>query len=75
MEYDVNENKRSHRVCELCDRVIIGDREWAGRIWQGGEDLGGGTASTVMRRDGARQFSEAEQLPWLSLLGRMTLST
>ncbi|XP_075629942.1 tRNA dimethylallyltransferase isoform X1 [Balearica regulorum gibbericeps] len=32
MEYDVNENKRSHRVCELCDRVIIGDREWAGRI-------------------------------------------
>lgn len=35
MEYDVNENKRSHRVCELCDRVIIGDREWAGRIWQG----------------------------------------
>ncbi|NWX06785.1 MOD5 dimethylallyltransferase, partial [Caloenas nicobarica] len=29
MEYDVNENKRSHRLCELCDRVIIGDREWA----------------------------------------------
>ncbi|NXG38116.1 MOD5 dimethylallyltransferase, partial [Dromaius novaehollandiae] len=29
MEYDVNENKRSHRVCELCDRIIIGDREWA----------------------------------------------
>ncbi|KFP90513.1 hypothetical protein N311_05738, partial [Apaloderma vittatum] len=29
MEYDVSENKRSHRVCELCDRVIIGDREWA----------------------------------------------
>ncbi|NXY39234.1 MOD5 dimethylallyltransferase, partial [Pomatorhinus ruficollis] len=23
------ENKRSHRVCELCDRLIIGDREWA----------------------------------------------
>ncbi|NXJ76934.1 MOD5 dimethylallyltransferase, partial [Trogon melanurus] len=32
MEHDVSENKRSHRVCELCDRVIIGDREWAGRI-------------------------------------------
>ncbi|XP_074782434.1 tRNA dimethylallyltransferase isoform X2 [Athene noctua] len=29
MKYDVNENKRSHRVCELCDRIIIGDREWA----------------------------------------------
>ncbi|XP_021231046.1 tRNA dimethylallyltransferase, mitochondrial isoform X1 [Numida meleagris] len=29
MECDVNENKRSHRVCELCDRIIIGDREWA----------------------------------------------
>ncbi|NWU82872.1 MOD5 dimethylallyltransferase, partial [Onychorhynchus coronatus] len=29
MEQDVTENKRSHRVCELCDRLIIGDREWA----------------------------------------------
>ncbi|XP_010721842.1 tRNA dimethylallyltransferase isoform X1 [Meleagris gallopavo] len=29
MECDVNENKRSRRVCELCSRVIIGDREWA----------------------------------------------
>ncbi|XP_035417871.2 tRNA dimethylallyltransferase isoform X2 [Cygnus atratus] len=29
MEFDANENKRRHRVCELCDRVIIGDREWA----------------------------------------------
>uniref|UniRef100_A0A663NAZ0 tRNA isopentenyltransferase 1 n=1 Tax=Athene cunicularia TaxID=194338 RepID=A0A663NAZ0_ATHCN len=35
MKYDVNENKRSHRVCELCDRIIIGDREWAGRIRKG----------------------------------------
>ncbi|KAM8796012.1 tRNA dimethylallyltransferase [Eudromia elegans] len=29
MECDARENKRSHRVCEVCDRVIIGDREWA----------------------------------------------
>ncbi|NXX79051.1 MOD5 dimethylallyltransferase, partial [Urocolius indicus] len=29
MQHDASENKRSHRVCELCDRVIIGDREWA----------------------------------------------
>ncbi|KAM9369861.1 tRNA dimethylallyltransferase [Phaethornis superciliosus] len=29
MECDKNENKRSHHMCELCDRVIIGDREWA----------------------------------------------
>lgn len=29
MEQD-EENKRSHRVCELCARLIIGDREWAG---------------------------------------------
>ncbi|KAI1231171.1 hypothetical protein IHE44_0008105 [Lamprotornis superbus] len=28
MEQD-EENKRSHHVCELCDRIIIGDREWA----------------------------------------------
>ncbi|XP_008934237.1 PREDICTED: tRNA dimethylallyltransferase, mitochondrial-like, partial [Merops nubicus] len=29
MEFDEKENKRSHHVCELCDRVILGDREWA----------------------------------------------
>ncbi|XP_054251176.1 tRNA dimethylallyltransferase [Indicator indicator] len=29
MEWDVEENKRSHHVCELCNRLIIGDREWA----------------------------------------------
>ncbi|NXU17919.1 MOD5 dimethylallyltransferase, partial [Pardalotus punctatus] len=29
MEQDEKENKRSRRVCELCDRLIIGDREWA----------------------------------------------
>ncbi|NXC33151.1 MOD5 dimethylallyltransferase, partial [Campylorhamphus procurvoides] len=29
MEHDGTENKRSHRVCELCDRLILGDREWA----------------------------------------------
>nr|XP_038023327.1 LOW QUALITY PROTEIN: tRNA dimethylallyltransferase [Anas platyrhynchos] len=29
MEFDANEDKRRHRVCELCNRVIIGDREWA----------------------------------------------
>ncbi|XP_053310608.1 tRNA dimethylallyltransferase [Spea bombifrons] len=28
MESD-NENKRSRHLCDLCDRVIIGDREWA----------------------------------------------
>ena len=25
------ENKRSYHMCELCDRIIIGDREWAGK--------------------------------------------
>uniref|UniRef100_A0A8C3SS63 tRNA dimethylallyltransferase n=1 Tax=Chelydra serpentina TaxID=8475 RepID=A0A8C3SS63_CHESE len=29
MESEINEDKRSHHVCELCNRVIIGDREWA----------------------------------------------
>ncbi|XP_068924121.1 tRNA dimethylallyltransferase isoform X4 [Petaurus breviceps papuanus] len=29
LQYDVTENKRSHHRCELCDRIIIGDREWA----------------------------------------------
>lgn len=43
MEHDEKENKRSHRVCELCARLIIGDREWAGRAqqgtWEGMEQL------------------------------------
>ncbi|XP_074161346.1 tRNA dimethylallyltransferase isoform X2 [Sminthopsis crassicaudata] len=29
LQCDVTENKRSHHRCELCDRIIIGDREWA----------------------------------------------
>uniref|UniRef100_A0A8C3VEH3 Uncharacterized protein n=1 Tax=Catharus ustulatus TaxID=91951 RepID=A0A8C3VEH3_CATUS len=33
MEQDEKENKRSHHVCELCARIIIGDREWAGRTY------------------------------------------
>lgn len=42
MEHDGKENKWSHRVCELCARLIIGDREWAGRATQGtGGHLGG----------------------------------
>lgn len=64
MEYDVNENKRSHRVCELCDRVIIGDREWAGRTWWGARRGQGGDTA----RDGARPFSGAEQSGFLGCL-------
>lgn len=41
MEHDENENKRSHRMCELCDRLIIGDREWAGRAQTGGKGAPG----------------------------------
>lgn len=26
------ENKRSYHMCELCDRIIIGDREWAAHM-------------------------------------------
>ncbi|ELV12388.1 tRNA dimethylallyltransferase, mitochondrial [Tupaia chinensis] len=29
MPYNATENKRSYHMCDLCDRVIIGDREWA----------------------------------------------
>ncbi|KAM8977372.1 tRNA dimethylallyltransferase [Pelodytes ibericus] len=29
MDCDKNENKRSSYLCDWCDRVIIGDREWA----------------------------------------------
>ncbi|XP_057641327.1 tRNA dimethylallyltransferase isoform X1 [Chionomys nivalis] len=32
MAYDETENKRSHHMCDLCDRIIIGDREWAAHI-------------------------------------------
>uniref|UniRef100_A0A4X1VPE9 tRNA isopentenyltransferase 1 n=2 Tax=Sus scrofa TaxID=9823 RepID=A0A4X1VPE9_PIG len=26
------ENKRSYHMCDLCDRIIIGDREWAAHM-------------------------------------------
>ncbi|KAM9685178.1 tRNA dimethylallyltransferase isoform 4-T6 [Trichechus inunguis] len=29
MPCNETENKRSYHVCDLCDRIIIGDREWA----------------------------------------------
>ncbi|XP_028629670.1 tRNA dimethylallyltransferase isoform X2 [Grammomys surdaster] len=29
MPYNESENKRSYHMCDLCDRIIIGDREWA----------------------------------------------
>lgn len=51
MEHDENENKRSHRVCELCDRLIIGDREWAGRAQTG--DRGAPGRDGAQWRDGA----------------------
>ncbi|OBS80852.1 hypothetical protein A6R68_20932, partial [Neotoma lepida] len=31
MPYNETENKRSYHMCDLCDRIIIGDREWADR--------------------------------------------
>ncbi|XP_070466266.1 tRNA dimethylallyltransferase isoform X22 [Equus przewalskii] len=30
MPCNETENKRSYHMCDLCDRIIIGDREWAG---------------------------------------------
>ncbi|XP_060703114.1 tRNA dimethylallyltransferase isoform X2 [Hemiscyllium ocellatum] len=32
MEYDQNEEKRKRRVCELCDKIILGDREWKAHL-------------------------------------------
>ncbi|XP_021562218.1 tRNA dimethylallyltransferase, mitochondrial isoform X2 [Carlito syrichta] len=32
MPYNKTENKRSYHMCDLCDRIIIGDREWAAHI-------------------------------------------
>lgn len=32
MPYNENENKRSYHMCDFCDRIIIGDREWAAHI-------------------------------------------
>ncbi|XP_054393513.1 tRNA dimethylallyltransferase isoform X5 [Pongo abelii] len=32
MSYNETENKRSYHMCDLCDRIIIGDREWAAHI-------------------------------------------
>ncbi|KAM4872316.1 tRNA dimethylallyltransferase isoform 2-T2 [Thomomys bottae] len=32
MSYNETENKRSYHMCDLCDRIIIGDREWAAHM-------------------------------------------
>uniref|UniRef100_A0A8C0SMN6 tRNA dimethylallyltransferase n=1 Tax=Canis lupus familiaris TaxID=9615 RepID=A0A8C0SMN6_CANLF len=32
MPCNETENRRSHHMCDLCDRIIIGDREWAAHI-------------------------------------------
>ncbi|KAB0356620.1 hypothetical protein FD754_000776 [Muntiacus muntjak] len=32
MPSNETENKRSYHMCELCDRIIIGDREWAAHM-------------------------------------------
>uniref|UniRef100_A0A2K5DYP7 tRNA dimethylallyltransferase n=1 Tax=Aotus nancymaae TaxID=37293 RepID=A0A2K5DYP7_AOTNA len=32
MPYNEAENKRSYHMCNICDRIIIGDREWAAHI-------------------------------------------
>uniref|UniRef100_A0A2K6T786 tRNA isopentenyltransferase 1 n=1 Tax=Saimiri boliviensis boliviensis TaxID=39432 RepID=A0A2K6T786_SAIBB len=32
MPYNEAENKRSYHKCNICDRIIIGDREWAAHI-------------------------------------------
>ncbi|XP_038657894.1 tRNA dimethylallyltransferase isoform X2 [Scyliorhinus canicula] len=32
MEYDQYEGKRNRRVCELCDKIILGDREWKAHL-------------------------------------------
>lgn len=68
MAYDVNENKRSHRVCELCDRVIIGDREWAGRIQQGGEERTWEGAQRAQLCRGMERGSSPEQSGFLGCL-------
>ncbi|XP_053563282.1 tRNA dimethylallyltransferase isoform X2 [Bombina bombina] len=32
LDCDKNESKRSRHMCDLCDRIIIGDREWTAHI-------------------------------------------
>ncbi|KAG8507596.1 tRNA dimethylallyltransferase, partial [Galemys pyrenaicus] len=32
MSCNETENKRSYHICDLCDRIILGDREWAAHI-------------------------------------------
>ncbi|XP_031539418.2 tRNA dimethylallyltransferase isoform X2 [Vicugna pacos] len=32
MPSNETENKRSYHMCDLCDRIIIGDREWAAHV-------------------------------------------
>ncbi|XP_067867201.1 tRNA dimethylallyltransferase isoform X2 [Heterodontus francisci] len=32
VEYDQNEGKRNRRRCELCDKIVLGDREWKAHL-------------------------------------------
>lgn len=32
IDCETNENRRSHHKCELCNKIIIGDHEWAAHI-------------------------------------------
>uniref|UniRef100_A0A8C8SR79 tRNA dimethylallyltransferase n=1 Tax=Pelusios castaneus TaxID=367368 RepID=A0A8C8SR79_9SAUR len=32
MECDINEDKRSYHMCEVCNRIIIGDKQWTAHI-------------------------------------------
>uniref|UniRef100_A0A8C5T5K0 tRNA isopentenyltransferase 1 n=1 Tax=Malurus cyaneus samueli TaxID=2593467 RepID=A0A8C5T5K0_9PASS len=58
MEHDEKENKRSHRVCELCDRLIIGTG-MAGRHREGERAPGTGNGQ-VGHREGRRAPGDRE---------------
>lgn len=68
MEHDEKENKRSHHVCELCDRLIIGDREWAGRA-QTGHRRASGKAMGLWDDGAASLWQDDPQLMILAFQG------
>ncbi|EPY78478.1 tRNA dimethylallyltransferase, mitochondrial isoform 1 [Camelus ferus] len=54
MPSNETENKRSYHMCDLCDRIIIGDREWADPT----------EAFRVLRRHTAHQGGADSSLRW-----------
>uniref|UniRef100_A0A672M809 tRNA isopentenyltransferase 1 n=1 Tax=Sinocyclocheilus grahami TaxID=75366 RepID=A0A672M809_SINGR len=56
-------NKRSHHMCDLCDKVIIGDLEWIGEFFCSGQTNSKNHLYQVRKRRKAEQASDQNPNP------------